>query len=95
MTSSAVSYAISSNIAFYFVAMHNGASLFGSVGLGFLAVRLGIKLLLSVVFLLLTTYPRRNERSNPNNHLYWNNHRRLAILRNCRFAQCHFRSLWV
>ncbi|KAF7354392.1 MFS general substrate transporter [Mycena venus] len=41
VTSSAVSYGISSNIAFYFVAMYNGASLFGSVGLGFLADRLG------------------------------------------------------
>ncbi|KAJ7085070.1 MFS general substrate transporter [Mycena epipterygia] len=41
ITSSAVSFGLSSNFAFYLVAMHNGASLFGAVTFGFLGDRLG------------------------------------------------------
>ncbi|KAF7344123.1 Riboflavin transporter mch5 [Mycena venus] len=41
LTSSAVSYGLSSNTAFYFVAMHNGSSFFGAVVFGILSDRLG------------------------------------------------------
>ncbi|KAF7364487.1 Monocarboxylate permease [Mycena venus] len=61
IASSAVSYGISSNFAFYLVAMHNGALLLGSIVLGFFGDRLGAMNVLiptlSVVGVLTIVWP--------------------------------------